>query len=256
MLALVAVLVAAAPVLAIDCSAALLKDYLLDLLKGSHQVVVKTSTPPSETTMTWHVNMCGALKVDGCPADANVCGVQEVTLPGAKPVRTQVIVFLGAEPEVKPYANATEGVELVYAHQKWGSEEVSALLKFSCLLDSSDDAFAVETSDGRNVVLAYLGKAGCLKSASPLPLPSKPHESDGLWGWFTWMFITAVLLLSGYIIFGAFIQYLQTREVRLDELVTVLAENAKAVPAFLGEVVGRITGDQGGSTNRSGYSAV
>ncbi|ODQ82561.1 hypothetical protein BABINDRAFT_30494 [Babjeviella inositovora NRRL Y-12698] len=247
---------------AFDCASKELSNYQFDLLKGVHAVSVSRDTPPSVSNFTWYIAVCEDLKVDGCPAGSQICGIEEILLPDSKPLRTQIIsIPESIHPVSVPYSNFDPGpnngtgIRMFFKGASWGSKPFTAFVEYTCDESDGKNEFEVSRTD-TSVNFTWRTKAACLKGKSDKGKKPSGDKEGGSWGWFTWLFIIIVLAAAVFIIFGAWAQVSTTGEINLNRMVNDFVDNSKgvgkAVPGFVGEVVERLVG----SNDRGGYSAV
>lgn len=221
-------------------------------------------TPPSKTNYTWYLNLCGQKTIDvaDCPKDAQLCGIQTVTLPGEDPIKTQVISFAK---DMKYVVQEKKKDELSITLDKmtWGSSDINPKFYFDCSKEDVNDDLTVEWEND-TFTLRWNTPAACLKSDKDVPPPRKGDgnnnngkDNDNSWGWFTWLFIVCVLLFGGYIIIGAWITASKSPadfQDALHDFTETLFNLARPLPGFISEIAGKIFGTNG--SDRGGYSAV
>lgn len=254
-------------VCALDCLAKELADYDFKALKGVYNAGVKRNTPPSITTTEWNFGVCQ--NTDGianCPKNADICGVTSVVVEKGKPIITEIIAF-GADVDIqyKPFVNEgpqdENGLLVSYLGVTWGDAQVNADVRFICPKKDDKlndlDHFVLDKWNGDKLEASVVTKAACKRESAPGDSGSDdPVDNGELWGWFTWIFIFLVLFLSIYIVGGAWFQYNKGNAIdflsALREVLDNFVDLLRGLPAFIKEVVERVTGN----TNRGEYSAV
>jgi hypothetical protein len=243
---------------AINCNADQLDKYrfkeVFTAITASSQL---HDTPPSQTNVTWYFNLCDQVEelTPECPKHAQICGVQEVLLPGQDPIKTQVISF-GNGLNYKVTSANDSDVVIDLDETSWGTNSINAVLNLHCAAESDPDAgIKVDWNDiAGDFTLFWNTPAACLKSNKEVPVPPKDGDSkktDESWGWFTWLFIIIVLVVGSYIVVTAWISSSRTPADFQDAAHDFL-ETLKSLPALAVEVFKKIVG----SGERGGYSAV
>lgn len=257
-------LLLAATASALQCSKDTLSQYKLQELPLAKQSIV-ADTPPSKTDTTWYFNLCQAEGVmpEACAKNSQICGVQEVLLPGQDAIVSQVISW-GQGLSYEVTNNTDSGLVITMGENSWGANTVEAQLVMNC----AKEELMVVQWEHNSLTLQWNTPFACLAD-SKAPPPDKPKDDapedgdrdkdkdkvDDSWGWFTWLFIILVLGFGVYIIMGAWITYTKSPADLSDavhDFVDTLKGITQAVPGFLGEVFGRVMG----RTDRGGYSAV
>lgn len=254
---------------ALDCLAKELSGYDFKALKGVYNAELVRQTPPSTTTTKWNFGVCeNTDKVADCPKGASICGVTSVVLEKGKPIITEIIAF-GSDIDVlyKPFVNEgpddENGILVSYLGLKWGDADVNADVRFICPKKDDKlkdlDQFVLDKWNGEKLEASVVTKAACKRNNAPADGGSgnsDPIDNGELWGWFTWIFIFLVLFLSIYIVGGAWFQYNKGNSIdflsALREVLENFVDLLRGMPAFVKEVVERVTGN----TNRGEYSAV
>lgn len=245
---------------ALDCSKDGLENYKF---KDVFTVVAARSqiydTPPSNTNFTWFFNLCG--QSDQLPAEcaknSQICGIQQVSLPGKEPIITEIISFGNGLNYKVSSLNDTD-VEIQLDESSWGTNSINANLNFHCGAEV-DGGIHFSWDDSNGLFTLHWNTPGaCLKTNKEVPTdppsddkPKDGKEKDDSWGWFTWLFIILVLVFGSYIVLTSWISSSRT-PADFNDAVHDFIDTLKSLPALAGEIFQKIVG----TSDRGGYSAV
>ncbi|KAH3683973.1 hypothetical protein WICPIJ_005048 [Wickerhamomyces pijperi] len=230
---------------------------LQEVLKDIKSKTFNTDTPPSVSTFTWYLNLCGTGDQDfpdpECPKNSQICGVKSVSLPGQSPIKTEIIT-LGNGLNYQIEESTKEFIDLKLDDTNWGSNTISSNFHLVCANEEN-----IDVSFNDNTLKLTLSTPGaCLKEDKEHtpPPPPPPPGSDDSWGWFTWFFILGVLFTGGYIIGSAWVgrgsdEFQDAIHDFIDTLKSLLAN----LPEFIGEIFNKVFGNSGNS-GRGGYTSV
>ncbi|AAS52547.2 AEL138Cp [Eremothecium gossypii ATCC 10895] len=207
------------------------------------------STPPSETTDFWWINLCEEHSEpvpDKCKDDAMFCHRQQVKLDDGKEYVTQVFdVPRNQEVDVE---ELRDGFQVSFTG-KWGERERKVKVRYTCADDKAEDEVSAEGAFGAHttpVEVALRGPSGCIQAT---------EKSSGIGGWITWLVIYAVLLTLIYLLAKSYMSvgHGSMQDFR-EEFVERSTNLVSSLPEFAKEVMGKVVG--GGPSSRGGYSAV
>ncbi|AGO12220.1 AaceriAEL138Cp [[Ashbya] aceris (nom. inval.)] len=207
------------------------------------------STPPSETTDYWWLNLCeehNEAAPEKCKEDALFCHRQQVKLDDGKEYVTQVFdVPRSQEVNVE---ELRDGFQVSFT-AKWGERDRTVKVRYSCASDKTEDEVSAERPAGAQNApfeIAVRGPSGCIQGT---------EKSSGIGGWITWLIIYAVLLTLIYLLAKSYMSvgHGSMQDFR-EEFVERSTNLVSSLPEFAKEVMGKVVG--GGPSSRGGYSAV
>ncbi|CAI5759063.1 unnamed protein product [Candida verbasci] len=218
-------------VIAFDCSK--LTKYDFQSIKGIQSFKISNETPPSETEFELSIGFCQQVKTDLCEGDA--CGIQTVK-NGKDSIVSEVISF--KDPKIEE----DDHLKLTY-DSKWGDKTIPAVFNFKCNKNANDFKLYNLEWNEQTVTFSLEHKAACI------------FKVEDSWGWFTWIFIFLVLIISFYVVIGAWFQLRKGNAIdfqsALKEVVQNFIDLLRALPSFGREIIEKISGG-----NRGEYSAV
>ncbi|GEQ66473.1 hypothetical protein JCM33374_g136 [Metschnikowia sp. JCM 33374] len=251
---------------AFDCSVKELSQYDFQSIKGEYTDIIRKSTPPSNSVFIWSIGICQNLETrEDCPKNSDICGSKRV-LVDDKDVLSEVIGFnSNLQKEYTPFGFNDQpqesGINITYRGVNWGDSLVDGTIKFICTPkgDANENRFKLIGWNGALFEGEFRSHAACINSNKEQKTPptnNGGNDNGESWGWFTWIFIFMVLFLSIYIIGGAWFQYNKGNAIDFQSALREVLENfvdlLKGLPAFIKEVVEKVTGN----SNRGEYSAV
>lgn len=257
---------AASVVSAFDCSVKELEQYDFLSIKGVYTDTITKNTPPSKTLLTWGIGVCQSIEnQDNCPPNSDICGTTRIAVDD-KEVLSEVISFnSNLQKEYAPFGidqNAQEsGINITYKGMNWGDLLVDGTVKFICSAANDENVNKLKFIGWNGALFEgeFRSPAACInskKGRKSAPKKNNGNDNGESWGWFTWIFIFMVLFLSIYIIGGAWFQYNKGNAIDFQSALKEVLENfvdlLKGLPAFVREVVEKVTGN----SNRGEYSAV
>lgn len=235
----------------------LAKYRLQEVFKGITSKSIVSETPPSVSTFTWYLNLCGQAEdfpEPECPKNSQICGVKSVSLPGQSPIKTEIITFgNGLNYQIEEATN--EFIDLKLDDTNWGSNTISSNFHLVCSNEEN-----IEVSFAANELeLTFNTPGACLKDDTehvPAPPTPPPSTNDDSWGWFTWLFIIGVILGGGYIIASAWIgRGSDDLQEAMHDFVDTLKSLLANLPEFIGEIFNKVFGSNGNGS-RGGYTSV
>lgn len=242
---------------AFDCSAKELRRFKVDSLKGIYLASNTKETPPSTSTIEWHIGICQDIgKVEGCSADADICGKVTMENNGQK-MLTEVFEF-----KTKDFSGislqgdrGSEGFTAEYNEVEWSDQLINAHLIFQCVNEKDAEREFRTLWNGKWLSATIKTDKACPDFYNR-PINDGDDEEGESWGWFTWIFIFIVLFLSIYIIGGAWFQYNKGNAIDFQSALKEVLENfidlLRGLPAFVREIIEKFTRNN----NRGEYSAV
>ena len=184
-----------------------------------------------------------------------------------------------------------DGVSVHYTGGQWGDEDsIEAAFDFLCAKDVKSPEIAFRGWDGRTLKMELRSAAACPlndngnnkdgnkgdgnkddgnkgdgSNDSDGNKGDGNNDSDGnkggeedengdTWGWFTWLFILAVLGFSAYVVASAWINYNRYGLSGVELLPH--SDAVRDLPYLIRDFVRKLASTFAGSSNRGGYSAV
>ncbi|GMM37114.1 Atg27 protein [Saccharomycopsis crataegensis] len=281
---------------AFDCFKKEINEFNFDSLKGLHHISMVHDTPPSVSNITWFINVCGAINdnenkeyydvLKECPNESQICGVRYISLPGAEPLKTEVISFSNSlNPEFnvdRQYKNSNKNdeettlVNIKLKGANWGSNTIGSSISFICDESVNEDKqndqdnIQIKTWDNENLEIEWRTSSLCSKEKKPSEGnddknddkneddTKKPSTSSGF-SLFSFIINVICVIISIYIVMAVWLAITKRNGTPLNwkdtinEVTEILVDIARSVPGFAKEVVEKFFGN---STSRGGYSAV
>lgn len=229
-------------------------------------------------------------KDERCPEGTQICGVEKISFDGDDDKLAGVIPVCGDldgnQGQVKTSKRESgDGLTVQLSGGKWGDhKDLKATVEFVCTDDSGDGVLEFESWDEQELRLRWESKHACKRSGGGKDdddkdkdgdkdgnkdkdgdkdddkdknkdgdKDSKPPREESGWGFFTWLFIIAVIVFGAYVVFTAYVNYNRYGMTGVDVLPH--SDTVRDLPFLIRDFINKIINTFAGGS-RGGYSAV